>query len=104
MKTRIVAAARLGAALVLCAAAPAFAGVQMLLPAVTTKSRPVQPSDVQSLAAPVRFNAAGLHAMAIGDEAELTLPNATTHTFVLDQKLDNGNGNATWIGYYRDAD
>jgi hypothetical protein len=76
----------------------------LLPPSVTTKAAPVQPRDVKSVAAAVRFNAAALHAMAIGDEAELALPDATLHTFVLDQKLQDANGNATWIGYYRDTD
>ena len=105
MGLKIVAAARQGAALLLCAAAPAFAAVPMLVPpTLTAKGAPVQPRDVHSVANAVRFNAAALHAMTIGEEAELALPNGTTHTFVLDQKLQDGNGNVTWIGYYRDAD
>ena len=90
----------------LAAFATVQAATQMLVPPATTGTKAAKspPGDIRSVAVPVRFNAAALLALAVGDEAELTLPNGTRHAFVFDQKTDHGNGNVTWIGYYRDTD
>ena len=50
---------------------------QMLQPAAATKAAKAAPRDVKSGATAVRFNARELHALAIGAEVELALPNGT---------------------------
>ena len=78
--------------------------VPQLLTFAVAKASAAPPKAVKSVAQPVRFNAATLRTLKPGAEVELTLPDASRHTFVFDVGRDHGQGIYSWVGYYRDRD
>jgi hypothetical protein len=59
------------------------------------------PDFVRSGATAVRFNSDEMLNLSVGEEVELTLPNARRHTFVFELRQDHGNGIYSWVGKHK---
>jgi hypothetical protein len=52
-------------------------------------------------AMPVTFNRAEMLKLRVQQEAQLTLPDGSSHSFVLDEIKDHGEGVQSWIGHHK---
>jgi hypothetical protein len=80
--------------------APVADALQMFQASARPKAQVVGPrlAHLAQHAAAVRFDANGLHAMRIGDEVTINLPNGRAYTAMLERKLNHESGNRSWVG------
>ena len=86
----------------LCATT-AQAGTALFTPALD-KSSAAEVQPARSVAQPVTLNARALDALQAGAALDVTLPDASTNAFVLDQVRDHGQGIHSYVAYHRDSD
>ena len=58
---------------------------------------------IKTESTPINFNATELHALPIGAEVMLSLPNAKQYVVIKESQTDYGGGAISWTGYLRDA-
>ena len=85
-------------------AAPlANAGTALFTPALN-KAATTEAQPARSVAQPITLNKGALDALPAGAALDVTLPDASTHAFVLDQVRDHGHGIRSYVAYHRDSD
>jgi hypothetical protein len=77
------------------------AAVSPMFTPVATGKVARQQFDVKSAASPIVINRAALARLAVQDELEFVLPNATRYTVVFDRIEDHGGGIQSSVGYLK---